>query len=74
MASEGSYGPLGEMQGAAAGVLRLEEDEGAGLIPVPPLLIWHVEAGEFSQLLSIVGANKGSTTHIDLTPAAGLPD
>ena len=27
-----------------------------------------VEAGEFRQLLSVVDAKKGNTTHIDLTP------
>jgi hypothetical protein len=31
-----------------------------------------VEAGEFRQRISIVDAKKGNTTHIDLTPAAGL--
>jgi hypothetical protein len=33
-----------------------------------------VEAGQFRQRLSIEDATKGNTTHIDLTPAAGLPD
>jgi hypothetical protein len=31
-----------------------------------------VEAGGFRQRISIVDAKKGNTTHIDLTPAAGL--